>query len=71
MSVVVKRLDGTIKMPLIGTEVGIGTGHIVLMGTQLPRPKKNKRDTTALRNFRPVSTVAKRPDGLRCHLVRR
>jgi len=40
MSVVVKRLDGTIKMPLIGTEVGIGTGHIVLMGTQLPRPKK-------------------------------
>ena len=40
-------------MPL-GMEVGLGRGHIVLHGTQLPL----KRDTAP--NFRPMSIVAKR-----------
>jgi len=35
MSVVAKRLDGWIKMPL-GTEVGLDPGHIVLGGDPAP-----------------------------------
>jgi len=42
-------------MPL-GTEVGFGPGYIVLDGAEPP-------------NFWPTSVVAKRLDGLRCHLV--
>jgi len=44
-----------IKMPL-GTEVGLCLRDIVLDGYLTP-------------NFRPMSVVAKRLDGLRCHLV--
>ena len=58
---------GWIKMKL-GTEVGIGPCHIVLDGDSVP-PKRGI-DPPAL-NFRPMSVVAKRLDGLRCHLVRR
>jgi len=48
---------GWIRMPL-GMAVGLGPGHIMLDGTQLP-PKKG----TALQ-FSPISVVAKRLDGL-------
>ena len=64
MSVVAKRLDGSIKMP-IGMEVGFVPGHIVLHGDPAP-PKKGHSPT-----FRPMSVVAKRLDGSRCHFVRR
>ena len=59
---------GWIKMKL-GTEVGLGTecasapATLCYMGTQLPK----ERNTTP--NFRPMSVVAKRLGGLRCHLV--
>jgi len=55
---------GWIKMPL-GMGVAFGPGDFVLDGdpapqkTVLPRP-----------DFRPMSIVAKRLDGSRCHLVR-
>jgi len=52
---------GWIKVPLV-MEVGIGPGHIVLDGTQLPR----KRDTAAP-TFRPMSVVVKQLDGSGCH----
>jgi len=42
-------------MPL-GTEVGLGPGHTVLLGTQLPHRKGYITDPT----FRPVSIVTKR-----------
>jgi len=44
-------------MPL-GEQVDIGPGDIVLDGDPAP-------------NFHPISVVAKRLDGPRCHLVRR
>ena len=47
------------------TEAGLGPGHIVLDGD----PASPKRGTAP--NFRPMSVVAKRLDGFRCHLVRR
>jgi len=56
---------GCIKMPL-GMEVGLGPGHIVLNGD----PASLEKGGTAP-NFRPMSIVAKRLDGSRCHLVRR
>jgi len=43
---------GWIKMPL-GTEVGVGSGHIVLDGSQLPPPKKKRIGGTAP-TFRPM-----------------
>ena len=50
---------GWIKMAL-GTEVGLGPGHIVLDGDPAPLPKKRAE----LRpNFRPNSIAAKRLDG--------
>jgi len=52
MSVVVKRLDGLIKMPL-GTKTGLSPGHIVLDGDPAPP----KRGTAP--DFRPMSIVAK------------
>ena len=53
----------------LGTEVGLGPGHIVLDGIQL---LSTKRDTAALAsNFRPISVVAKRLDGSRCHSLGR
>ena len=56
---------GWITMPL-GMAVSLSPGHIVLDGTQLPFPKRGTAP-----NFRPLSVVAKRLDGSRCHLVRR
>jgi len=53
-----------IKMPL-GTMVGLGSGNIVLYAN----PALPPRSTAP--NFWPVSVVAKRLDGSRCHLVRR
>jgi len=53
---------GLIKMKL-GMQVGLGPGHIV---NQLPLLKRGTAP-----NFRPMSVVAKRLDGLRCHFVRR
>jgi len=50
-----------IKMPL-GTGVGLGPGDIAFDG-ELPRQKGTEPPT-----FRP-SIVAKRLDGLGCHLV--
>jgi len=48
----------------LGTEVGLGPGDIVLDGDPDPPPLKGTAS-----NFRPMSVVAKRLDGLRCHLV--
>ena len=52
----------------LGTKVGLGPGHIVLDGSQLPPapPKKKKGHTS---NFRPMTIVVKRLDGVECHLV--
>jgi len=52
-----------IRMPL-GTEVGVSLGDIVLDGYPAGPPLKGHTP-----NFRPLSAVAKRLDGLRCHLV--
>ena len=54
-----------IKMKL-SMEVGLGLGHIVLDGD--PAPPLSKGHTPS---FRPISVVAKRLDGSRCHLVGR
>ena len=54
---------GSIKMPL-GTKVGLGQGHVVLHGDAAPT-KRTQQPLT----FRPMSTVAKRLDRSRCHLV--
>ena len=56
---------GPIKMKP-GLQVGLGPGHIVLDGAQVPLPQRGTAP-----NFRPISTVPKRLDGYRCHLVRR
>jgi len=54
-----------IKVPL-GKEVGLPrpTRHCVRWGTSSPSPKRGTAP-----NFRPVSVVPKRLDGIRCHLV--
>jgi len=52
-------------MPL-GTKVGLGLRDIVLDGDPAPPPLKGQSHRP---NFRPMSVVAKRLDGLRCHLV--
>jgi len=57
-----------IKMAL-GTEVGLSLCNIVLdreLETQLPLPLRGTAPPT---NFRPMSVVAKRLDGLRSQLV--
>jgi len=48
---------GWIKMKL-GTQVGLGPGHIMLDGDPAPSPKKGTQPP----NFRPMSVVAKRLD---------
>ena len=53
---------GWIKMPL-DTEVGLG---LCVRWGPSRHPKRGQTP-----NFRPMSIVAKRLDGLRCHLVRR
>jgi len=55
---------GWIKMPL-GTEVGLGRGDIVLDGDPAAPLHKGAQPP----NFRPMSVVAKRLDGSRCHLL--
>ena len=54
-----------IKKPL-GMDIGLGPGDFVLDGDLAP-PKGHSRPP----NFRPMSIVAKRLEGSRCHLVRR
>jgi len=56
---------GWIKIPL-GMEVGLGLGHTVFRWGPSPFPQRGTAP-----NFRPMSVVAKRLDGSRCHLVRR
>jgi len=51
----------------LATEVGLGPGDIVLDGNSAAIPQKGHSPP----NFRPMSIVAKRLDGSRCHLVRR
>jgi len=58
------QMVGRIKMKL-GTQVGLGTGHIVLDEDQAPPPPKGHRPP----NFRPISVAAKWLHGSRCHLV--
>jgi len=43
------------------TEVGVGPGHIMLDGDQLPPTKKQGAQQSP--NFQPMSTVVKRLDG--------
>jgi len=50
---------------LLGTKVGLDPGNTVLDAVPAPSP----RDTAP--NFRPMSVVAKRLDGSRCHLVQK
>jgi len=51
-----------------GMEVGLGPGDIVLDGDPAPLPKKGAEPPP---KFWPMSIVAKRLDGSRCHLVQR
>jgi len=62
MSVVAKQLDGS-KIPL-GTEVGLGPGHIALHGDPAPPSERHSP------NFWPVSVVVKQLDGSRMPLGR-
>ena len=57
---------GDIKMPL-GMDVGLRPGDFVLDGDPVPPPHKGG----GAPNFRPMFIVAKRLDGLRCHLALR
>jgi len=56
---------GWIKMPL-GMDVGLSPGDFVLDGDSAPSPKRGR---SPLPNFRQISTVPKRLDASRCHLV--
>jgi len=49
-------MAGWIKMPL-GTEVGLGSGYVVLDGDPAPLPMERG---TAAPTFQPMSIVAKR-----------
>jgi len=60
------QMAGWIKMPL-GREVGLGPSDIVIDGDPAPLSLKGGKAP----NFWPMSIVAKRLDGSRCHLVRR
>jgi len=55
---------GWIKI-LLGTEVSLSLGDIVLDGDPAPPLLKGH----SFPNFRPMPVMAKRLDGLRCHLV--
>jgi len=61
------QMAGWTKMPL-GMEVGLGPGDFVFDGDPAPPEKKG---TAPPRNFWPISIVAKRLDGSRCHLIQR
>ena len=56
-------------MPL-GREVGLGPSDIVLDGDR-DLPAKRGGHSSPSHTFRPMSIVAKRLDGSRCHLVQR
>jgi len=58
---------GQIKVKLV-TQVSLGPGHIVLDGDPAPTPKGAK-PPPIFGHFRPMAVMAKRLDGLRCHLV--
>jgi len=58
------KMARLIKMPL-GMEVGLDPGGIVLDGDPAPCPKGDRAPS----NFLPMSIVAKRLHGSRCHLV--
>ena len=60
------QLAGWIKISL-GTEVGLDPSNIVLDGHPAPPPHKGTEPLPT--NFRPMSIVAKRLDGSRCHLT--
>jgi len=51
---------------LLGTEVSLSLGDIVLDGDPAPPPLKGQ---SSPHDLRPMSVVAKRLDGLRCHLA--
>ena len=57
-----KKLTGNLRM-----EVGLGSGDIVLDGTQLPPPQKKGAQPPPI--FWPMSIVAKRLDASVYHLV--
>jgi len=64
------RCDQTVgwtKMPL-GMEVGLGPDDFMFDGDPAPPPEKRAQPPP---NFWPMSVVAKRLDGSRCHLLRR
>ena len=54
-----------VRIPL-GTEVGLSLGDIVLDVDPVPSPLEGHNPPP---NFRPMSVVSKRLDGLRCHMV--
>jgi len=54
---------------VLGMEVGLGPGDIVLDRDPAPLPQKG--GGALLPNFPPVSIVAKRLNASRCHLVQR
>ena len=58
---------GCIKLPL-STQLGLGPGDFMLHGDPPPLPQKG--GGAPLPNFPPMSIVAIRLDGSRCHLVR-
>jgi len=60
------QMAGWVKMPL-GMEVGLGSRDFVFDMDPAPPEKKAQPPP----NFWPMSIVAKRLDGSRCHLVRR
>ena len=60
------QIAGWIKMPL-GMESGLGPGDFVLNEDPAPMPPMPKWGQSP--NFSAMSIVAKRLDGLRCHLV--
>ena len=57
--------NGWMVKMVLGMEVGFGPATLCYMGTQLPSPKTGADPL----NFRPIFTVAKRPDASRWHLV--
>jgi len=60
--------NGWMDQMLLGTEVGLGPGHVALDGDPSLLRKGAQQPSP---NFRPMSTVAKWLDGPRCHLVDR
>ena len=60
------QMAGWIKMPL-GMGVGLDPSDFVLDGDPAPLPKEGAEPP----NFWPMSIMAKRQDGSRCHLTRK